>query len=247
MDNNFQPMFEDETYEPHYGMINSENQVQIYEMVMGDLNHEVTTVLERANFHLKDNRIPPPGFNSTHPVYDTVAIVGQALLDADFNYSGGLEGSGSDILHFHVPVSVNPVNLKVTARLHYQAVSSKWLEHMFSYVSYEIDVFKGYYESSDKQPVVMAADSLVSLYTGTHEDFPEDIRIYPNPASGTLIIDTEKEGIEEISIYNQMGQKVLTARPLDNTIDVSGLKNGAYVIECMINNIPVRQKLLIKK
>jgi len=46
---------EDTSYEPHYNMINNEEQVQIYELVMGDINYEVTTVLERANFPLKDN------------------------------------------------------------------------------------------------------------------------------------------------------------------------------------------------
>lgn len=58
-------------YEPHYNVISSEEDVQIYEMVMGDVNGDVTTVLERAYNLLKDNRLVPLGFTTTHPVYDT--------------------------------------------------------------------------------------------------------------------------------------------------------------------------------
>ena len=36
------------TYEPHHDVITQGDQVQIYEMVMGDVNGDVTTVLERA-------------------------------------------------------------------------------------------------------------------------------------------------------------------------------------------------------
>ncbi|MEZ5197654.1 MAG: hypothetical protein R2764_15075 [Bacteroidales bacterium] len=35
-------------YEPHHDIINDESKVQIYEMVMGNVNYEPTTILERA-------------------------------------------------------------------------------------------------------------------------------------------------------------------------------------------------------
>ena len=39
------------------------------EMVLGDVNANVTTVLERAKNSLKDNRIPPVGFLTNHAVF----------------------------------------------------------------------------------------------------------------------------------------------------------------------------------
>ncbi|HFB61381.1 MAG TPA: hypothetical protein ENJ69_00175, partial [Bacteroidetes bacterium] len=90
---------EDSTFEPHHNLIDSAGQVQIYELVMGDVNHRVTTVLERANYALKDNRIPPDGFKTAHFAYDTVPIVGKAAADTDFNKEAGNEGSGADVVH----------------------------------------------------------------------------------------------------------------------------------------------------
>ena len=68
-------------YEPHHNIINDSSQVQVYEMVMADVNGNRTTILERAATALKDNRIPPAGFTSTYASYNTVAIVGDASTD----------------------------------------------------------------------------------------------------------------------------------------------------------------------
>jgi hypothetical protein len=82
---------DDEHFEPHYEIINNESQVQIYEFVMGDTEREVATVLEKAYIPLKDNRIVPEGFSSSHLNYDTVKVVGLAVNDADYFSGMGME------------------------------------------------------------------------------------------------------------------------------------------------------------
>ncbi len=159
-DANFNLIAENEDYEPHQQIINSEQQVQIYEMVMGDVNGDVTTVLERGYQHLKDNRIPPEGFNSQHFNYDTVQIVGAAATDPDFNRAGAIEGTGSDRLHFHIPLNSYYGKVDLSARVYYQTVSSKWLAEMFSHSSTEINTFRSYYENADRSPVLVAEQSL---------------------------------------------------------------------------------------
>jgi hypothetical protein len=161
MDENYDLIHENTSFEPHHRIINSEQQVQIYEMVMGDVNGDVTTVLERAYQHLKDNRIPPEGFNSTHFAYDTVQIVGAALNDPDFNKVDGVEGSGADRIYYHIPLNRFYGQINVTAKVHYQTVSNKWLQEMFSYSSDEINTFKSYYENSNRTPVVVQERDLM--------------------------------------------------------------------------------------
>ena len=162
MDENGQLIQEDDDYERHYNTIYSEDQVQIYEMVMGNVKGEVTTILERAYTHLKDNRLPPNGFTTNHFSYDTVQIVGKALLDNDFNKLNGKEGSGADKIQYHIPIKGESGNLAIIAKVYYQTVSSKWLEHMFSYSSKEIDAFKSYYEAADKMPTLVQEVSVIS-------------------------------------------------------------------------------------
>jgi hypothetical protein len=73
------------------------------------------------------------------------------------------------------------------------------------------------------------------------------IHIFPNPAT-TFITIQIKEGIaiEEAIIYNHLGQKALEAVPVNNTVDVSGLKAGIYFIEVATKVWKGRTKLIIK-
>ncbi|MEK7487224.1 MAG: hypothetical protein AABZ60_23075, partial [Planctomycetota bacterium] len=54
-------------FEPHHEIITQQEEVQIYEGVLGDLDENVTFSLHSADSYLKDNRIPPLGFSTTHP------------------------------------------------------------------------------------------------------------------------------------------------------------------------------------
>ena len=198
---------------------------------MGDIDYEVTTVLERANFHLKDNRIPPAGFTTSHPAYDTIQIVGTAVIDSDFNHLNNVEGSGSDILHFHIPVGGNSGELQIAVRLHYQTVSSRWLEHMFSYSSEEINAFSSYYSEADKTPVLMASDSSISLYTFQRENIIQSISIFPNPASSVLNIRFESQpGPVSIQIMDIHGREMDSFQSESKKVQIglSHYPNGIY-------------------
>jgi hypothetical protein len=159
-DENFNLIHEDEEFEQHHQIINSDQQVQIYEMVMGDVNGNKTTVLERGFQHLKDNRLPPKGFVTSHLNYDTVHIVGSATNDPDFNEENGLEGTGSDRLHYHIPLHQYFGQIEISVKVCYQTVNDKWLAEMFAISSAAIDAFKTFYDDADKNPILVAQKSL---------------------------------------------------------------------------------------
>jgi hypothetical protein len=75
----------------------------------------------------------------------------------------------------------------------------------------------------------------------------ENLILYPNPASTTLTINTDNQTIDEIRIYNLTGQLVMRERPSGNQIDVSGLKDGLYVMKCLVEGVWYRQKVVIRK
>ena len=206
-DANYNLINEDEGYEPHYNVINSEEQVQIYEMVMGNVELQPTTVLERAYTHLKDNRFPPIGFTNEHYSYDTIQIVGSAFSDPDFNKNGALQGSGADILHFHIPINGISENLNVAIKLYYQTVTDKWLSQMFEYSTDEIDLFEEMYNAADKTPVKVAENNLVSLATGIETNDFSSLSIYPNPGNGAYFI-TADFPFDAVEITNSTGQLI---------------------------------------
>jgi len=110
------------TYEPHYQVITDQDQVQVYEPIMGDSDGNVTHTLLRGAMYLKDNRLPPSGFDKL-AVPDDVRVAGTAATDPDFN-------SGSDIVTYRVPVGAAS-SLTVTAELNYQAQSYGHLQDLF--------------------------------------------------------------------------------------------------------------------
>ncbi len=75
-----------------------------------------------------------------------------------------------------------------------------------------------------------------------------EFSVYPNPAEKEIYISgNNKEIIKEVNIYNQIGQKVLHKTGITNTLDVSMLKQGIYVIEMVSKERKIREKLIIKK
>lgn len=177
---------DDEHFEPHHKAINKETQVQIYEFVMGDTEGEVTTVLEKAYIPLKDNRIVPEGFSSSHLNYDTVKVVGQAVNDADYFSGMGLESIIYALPKFNVG---NAAKVKVS--LHYETAPESWLHELFEYAEMDEDIqrFKSMYYNANRTPVLIASDSLQITATSTSEIQKEKYRIFPNPSGGKIYIE----------------------------------------------------------
>ena len=106
---------------PHFALITREDQVQIYESVMGDMEGQPTRSLLRAAGYLKNNRILPRGWVTEHP-------------DAAMTSPVGLEGDedfrpGEDTVRylFAIPDGATVVR----AELVYQAVPAAAVEHLF--------------------------------------------------------------------------------------------------------------------
>ena len=223
-----------ENFEPHYDVINEEDEVQIYEMVMGDVNGDYTATLERAFQTLKDNRYTPIGFSTSHAVYDTTLIVGDAATDDNFNYSGGLEGSGTDQLRYHIPLNGFTGSLTATARVYYQTLPPRFTKEMFSYSTPEIDTFRTLYDNADKLPTLVASDSIsqLSIVTGISEVSKNPVNVYPNPSStGLFYLQTGSDDVALVRVWTPVGQLI-------SELDVNGngrieldIEAGIYLLE----------------
>ena len=77
--------------------------------------------------------------------------------------------------------------------------------------------------------------------TGTSlglEDVGESqFSFFPNPVNDVLTINAQVS-IDSITVYNMLGQTVITSTPNtnDSTVDMSALQTGAYFVQVSINN-----------
>lgn len=198
-------------FEPHHDVISQNNVSQIYELVMGDVNNNFTSVLERSANLLKDDRIPPSGFTTSHYAYDTALISADALADADFNKVNGVEGSGMDIVHYHIPLASASGNITVHARMYYQSVPPKWVDEMLAFNSAEIDSFRNMFGNADHTPVLIASDSIVNIALQvSREQKDKTIKVYPTiTRDGKVFIETSAGNtITEVEVYNSEGKRV---------------------------------------
>ncbi len=233
-------------YEPHHNVIKQNGKSQIYEMVMGDVNNNYTSTLERAAVMLKDNRIPPEGFTASSSVYDTVAVVGVGAGDTDFNIENSAEGSGIDYVHYHVPVAGFSGDISAYARMYYQTVAPKFLDEMFALSTAQINTFRDMYNTADKQPFLMQHDSLlnVQLITGIKEQNNELI-VYPSLTVDGRISISSPTDIKTITVYNAEGQLILsqsnTGRQTRITLPQT---SGIYFIMIQTANKSFHRKVL---
>ena len=214
-------------FEPHHEVINREEQVQIYEFVMGDTDGNVTTLLERAHVPLKDNRLPPRGFSQGHQNYDTVKVVGKAVYDQDY-----FSGDGTDRIQYAIPASKFDPAALIKASLYYETVPESWLQQMFAYANMDEDInrFRTMYKATSGGPVMIASDSIAITTTGVPSPGNSQIQVYPNPSDGRLTID----GLVGESVYTVYGldgrfwQKGLVS-PWNNQLSMS-LPFGQYLL-----------------
>lgn len=77
------------------------------------------------------------------------------------------------------------------------------------------------------------------------ENFNKLVSIYPNPAESILTVATDFQ-VESIKVYSLVGQLV-TANANKNTIDVSVLTKGFYLVEIELDNGQVVSSKIVKK
>lgn len=139
----------EQAYQPHYEVIERQDQVQIYQELVHNTDGRFTTSFVSQAETIKDNRLLPKGWTPNGPPgfapdaahegdkqWDFPAATmpkGEALSDETF-----LDGSGSDALTYRVALPDHVLaqlesgaQLGVTATLYYQAIPPTWLDERF--------------------------------------------------------------------------------------------------------------------
>lgn len=80
--------------------------------------------------------------------------------------------------------------------------------------------------SGSAYDIIVTCDAQMS----TSEIETKKIKIYPNPSSGIVFIESKKI-IEKIEIYNSIGLLINTIQPDNNKINIEEYENGFYLIK----------------
>jgi hypothetical protein len=141
-------------FEPHYQVIQSPDQVQIHEAILGAPDGAVTTGLLTATRYLKDNRILPQGFDAETAGAE-IAVRGRAAADTSFR-------AGSDQVHYRVNVAGATGAVRVEVELVYQPIGYRWAHNLSLWLAPETNRFVRMYQGLARSSSVVLARAVTT-------------------------------------------------------------------------------------
>lgn len=126
-------------YQHHHEVIESQDQVQVYEELLQNAGGDFTTSFVHRAKHVKDNRLLPFGWQEKGPMPERYSELKDfihathpgkdAIRDEDYR-----SGKGKDRVRYEIslPEGVDPANVTVRATLYYQSIPPHWLRERFT-------------------------------------------------------------------------------------------------------------------
>lgn len=74
----------------------------------------------------------------------------------------------------------------------------------------------------------------------------DGLRMFPNPAKNNLFIETALNGDINVSIVNMLGKEVVNTNVVNNTVNVSNLTSGIYIVRVTEEGKTSTKKLIIE-
>lgn len=82
---------------------------------------------------------------------------------------------------------------------------------------------------------------------GVKQNAIAGLNMYPNPVSkGTLYITSNSSEAKSVSVYDLLGKQVLNTKTSNNTVNVSSLKGGSYIVKITEDGKTDTKKLIIE-
>jgi hypothetical protein len=105
-------------------------------------------------------------------------------------------------------------------------------------------------EDTAKTPTITIDELNISLTTpslSVKQNEISGLNIYPNPVTkGTLYITSNSNSTKSVSIFDVLGRQVLNTKVSNNTVNVSNLKGGAYIVKINEEGKTATRKLIIE-
>lgn len=82
---------------------------------------------------------------------------------------------------------------------------------------------------------------------GTEDNAIAGLKVYPNPVThGTLFIETSANADKAVTIFDIVGKQILNTKTSSNSVNVSNLKGGVYIVKITEDGKTATRKLIIK-
>ena len=166
-----------------------------------------------------------------------VTVAGKAYFAGGGIFMGNGYHTPSDVVDIYDPENDYPwtiINL-LEPRVHHSVVSAG-----------DYLVVAG---GKNENGLISLVEIYQDPYLGVEHKEKEDAfyKIFPNPCKNSINFKMQTGAtIDDVIIYNQSAQKILQGKPVNQTLDISKLQPGIYIIEVLTGHGKTRQKLIIQ-
>lgn len=231
------------------GIRNSSNTLKIMVKTIGYNNticcDQVVKILSSTSFETPDN------ISGSTPLLDNTSITGTnfQINDISYQWQSQATGSRSTSPWSNIPGATSKDYLPAQ-KFTIQSSGRTGTVFIFDQSYKYRRIVKINYLNIDKWIYgnVSSYSNEVSLYGSTYE---EETKIYPNPTSSVLNIESRNISLYQIEIVNIMGVKANLQLTIINpnliSLNVSNLTTGTYFITMQRDYSAILQKAFIKK
>jgi hypothetical protein len=155
------------------------------------------------------------------------------------------EYEGLELVGYNILRNAEQINTEIITELSYLDEDES-LEPEVNYC-YQIEVVY-----NDCEDVIITEEKCLTMDTVSINELQNQVKIYPNPTDGQLIIEISDMRYEmcDITIYDVYGRKAqvssLKSQVSNHQIDLSHLPVGVYFIKIDSDNGSITQKIVIK-
>ena len=124
---------------------------------------------------------------------------------------------------------------------------TSWTEIILDLPNPSADYYVGFQATSGYGYGVTLDDVCVQAALSTSENELLDMRIYPNPVDGNFVtILSPVNGTKYIEVFDINGRRVMDTAINNNTLDVSSINSGFYMIKVTVEGQSKISKLVIR-
>ncbi|NND63887.1 MAG: T9SS type A sorting domain-containing protein, partial [Flavobacteriaceae bacterium] len=81
---------------------------------------------------------------------------------------------------------------------------------------------------------------------GVNDEDNNRFSMYPNPANNTVNIASTEAGSKLVAVYDVLGKLVINTELNTDTLDISRLTSGVYIVKITQGNATSTKKLVVK-
>lgn len=82
---------------------------------------------------------------------------------------------------------------------------------------------------------------------GLDDNVLSNFTLFPNPSNGGMVsIKTQTAGNIAVAVFDVLGKQVINTKVVNNTLDISALKTGVYIVQIEQNGTTAQKKLIVR-